>query len=124
MMRRPNNNFLEFIYKPLCIVILLFGLFGMVWLRAGVVSISYDLRNLEEKKMEALKDKKMLLADRSKVISLANLSSTLQSQGQRQDSGDYKRVSSGYVFPDRVKVIHVKKRTGPETYRASLEIKK
>ncbi len=124
MMRRPNNNFLEFIYKPLCIVILLFGLFGMVWLRAGVVSISYDLRNLEEKKMEALKDKKMLLADRSKVISLANLSSTLQSQGQRQDSGDYKRVSSAYVFPDRVKVIHVKKRTGPETYRASLEIKK
>lgn len=124
MMHRPNNDFLEFMYKPLCIVLLLFGLFGMVWLRAGVVSISYDLRNLEEKKMEALKDMKMLLADRSKVISLANISSTLQSQGQRQDNGDYKRVSSGYVFPDRVKVIHVKKRTGTETYKASLEIKK
>jgi hypothetical protein len=124
MMRRSNNDFLEFIYKPLCIVILLFGLFGMVWLRAGVVSISYDLRNLEEKKMEALKDMKMLLADRSKVISLANISSTLQSQGQRQDNGDYKRVSSGYVFTDRVKVIHVKKRTVPETFKASLEIKK
>ena len=124
MMRRSNNDFLEFIYKPFCIVILLFGLFGMVWLRAGVVSISYDLRNLEEKKMEALKDMKMLLADRSKVISLANISSTLQRQGQRQDNGDYKRVSSDYVFTDRVKVIHVKKRTGPETYKASLEIKK
>ncbi|MFZ2197730.1 MAG: hypothetical protein WAV13_08365 [Thermodesulfovibrionales bacterium] len=124
MMHRSNNDFLEFMYKPFCIIILLFGLFGMVWLRAGVVSISYDLRNLEEKKMEALKDRKMLLADRSKVISLANISSTLQSQGQRQDNGDYKRVSSGYVFPDRVKVIHVKKRTGPETYKASLEIKK
>ena len=124
MMHRSNNDFLEFMYKPFCIIILLFGLFGMVWLRAGVVSISYDLRNLEEKKMEALKDRKMLLADRSKVISLANISSTLQSQGQRQDSGDYKRVSSGYVFPDRVKVIHLKKRTGPETYKASLEIKK
>ena len=124
MMHRSNNDFLEFMYKPFCIIILLFGLFGMVWLRAGVVSISYDLRNLEEKKMEALKDMKMLLADRSKVISLANISSTLQSRGQGQDNGDYKRVSSGYVFPDRVKVIHVKKRTGPETYKASLEIKK
>lgn len=124
MMHRSNNDFLDFIYKPLCIVILLFGLFGMVWLRAGVVSISYDLRNLEEKKMEALKNKKMLLAHRSKVISLANISSTLQSRGHGQDNGDYKRVSSGYVFPDRVKVIHVKKRTGPGTYKASLEIKK
>jgi len=124
MMRRSNNDFLFFIYKPLCVILLLFGLFGMVWLRSGVVSISYDLRNLEEKKMEALKDMKMLLADRSKVISLANIGSTLQSQGQRQGGGDYKRVSSDYVFPDRVKVIHVKKRTGSETYKASLEIKK
>ncbi len=124
MMRRPYNDFLEFMYKPLCIIILLFGLFSMVWLRSGVVSISYDLRNLEEKKMESLKDMKMLLADRSKLISLVNIGSTLQSQRQRQDSGDYKRVSSGYVFPDRVKVIHVKKHTGPETYKASLEIKK
>lgn len=120
MMRRTNNDFLSWIYKPLCIVILLVGLFGMVWLRSGVVSISYDLRNLEQKKMEALKDMKMLLADRSKVISLANIDKSLQ----RQDSGDYRHVSSGYVFPDRVKVIHVKKHTGPETYKASLEIKK
>lgn len=122
MMHRPNNDFLEFMYKPLCIVLLLFGLFGMVWLRAGVVSISYDLRNLEEKKMEALKDMKMLSAERSKVISLANISSTLRSQGQ--DKGDCKLVSSGFVFPDRVKVIHIKKHKGPETYKASLEIKK
>jgi hypothetical protein len=98
---------------------MLLGLFGMVWLRSGVVSISYDLRNLEEKKMEALKEKKTLLAGRSKVISLANLGPSFQ----RQNNGDYKRLSSDYVFPDRVKVIHVKRRTAPETYKASLEIK-
>jgi hypothetical protein len=120
MMRRPYNDFLEFMYKPLCIIILLFGLFSMVWLRSGVVSISYDLRNLEEKKMDALKDMKMLLADRSKVMSLANIGTSMQ----RQDNGDYKRVNSGYVFPDRVNVIHVKRRTDTETYKASLEIKK
>ena len=120
-MRRSHNDFLSFLYKPLCIAIMLLGLFGMVRLRSGVVSISYDLRNLEEKKMESLKEMKMLLADRSKVISLANIGSSFQGR----NNGDYKRVSSEYVFPDRVKVIHIKKRnTGPETYKASLEIKK
>ena len=120
MMRRANNDFLSFIYKPLCIILLLFGPFGLVRLRSNVVSISYNLRTLEEKKTEALKDMKMLLADRAKYISLANIGSSFQGQGK----GDYKPVSSEYVFPDRVKVIHVKKHTGPETYRASLEIKK
>ena len=120
MMRRSNNDFFLFIYKPLCIIILIFGLFSMVRLRSGVVSVSYDLRNLEEKKIASLNDMKMLLADRSKLISLANIGSSLQ----RQENGDYRRVSSGYVFPDRVKVIYVKKHNGPETYKASLEIKK
>ena len=83
MRRRPYNDFLSLIYKPLCIIILIIGLFSMVWLRSGVVSISYDLRNLEEKKIESLKDRKMLLADRSKFISLANIGSSLQ----RQDNG-------------------------------------
>lgn len=120
MICRAQNDLLSFIYKPVCVIILLFGLFGLVWLRSSVVSIAYDLRTLEEKKMESLKETKMLLADRSKAISLASIGSAFQGPGK----GDYKRVSSGYVFPDRVKVIHVKRHTGPETYKASLEIKK
>jgi hypothetical protein len=123
-MRRSQNDFLSIIFRPVCIIILLFGLFGLVWLRSSVVSIAYDLRALEEKKMASQKETKMLLADRSKVISLASIDSALQSRGQGQDNGDYKRVSSGYVFPDRVKVIHIKRHTGPETYKASFEIKK
>lgn len=124
MMRRTQNDFLSIIYKPVCIIILLFGLFGLVWLRSSVVSIAYDLRALEEKKMASQKETKMLLAGRSKVISLASIGSSFQGQRQGQGNGDYKRVSSGYVFPDRVKVIHIKKHTGPETYKASYEIKK
>lgn len=120
MMRRAHNDFLSFVFKPVCIIILLSGLFGMVWLRSGVVSVSYDLRSLEEKKMESLKEMKTLLAARSRAISLANIGLSFQGL----DIGDNKRVSSGYVFPDRAKVIHVKRRTGPETYKASLEIKK
>jgi hypothetical protein len=127
-MRRAQNDFLSIIYRPVCIIILLFSLFGLVWLRSSVVSIAYDLRSLEEKKMASQKETKMLLADRSKVISLASIGSPFQGRGQDQSqgqgTGDYKHVSSGYVFPDRVKVIHVKRHTGPETYKASFEIKK
>jgi hypothetical protein len=123
-MHRGQNDFLSIIYKPVCIIVLLFGLFGLVWLRSSVVSIAYDLRTLEEKKMASQKETKMLLAGRSKVISLASIGSALQVRGQGQDKGDYKQVSSGYVFPDRVKVIHVKRHRGPETYKASFEIKK
>ena len=121
-MRRTHNDFWSFIYKPVCIIILLLGLFGLVWLRSSVVSIAYDLRALEEKKMASQKETKMLLADRAKVISLASIGSSFQGQGQ--GNGDYKLVSSGYVFPDRVKVVHIKKHTGPETYKASFDIKK
>ncbi len=120
MMRRGYNDFWSFIYMPACIIILLFGLFGMVWLRSSVVSVSYDLRNLDEKKMEALKEMKTLLAERSKIISVANIGSSFQGRGNK----NHKNVSSDYVFPDRAKVIQVKRRSGTETYRASLEIKK
>jgi hypothetical protein len=120
MMRRDNNDFWSFVYKPVCIILLLFGLFGLVWLRSSVVSIAYDLRALEEKKMASQKETKMLLADRAKVISLASIGSSLQVQG----NGYYKSVSTGYVFTDRVKVVHIKKHTGPETFKASFDIKK
>jgi hypothetical protein len=120
MMRRSQNDFFSFVYKPACILMLLLGLFGLVWLRASVVSIAYDLRALEEKKMASLKEMKMLLADRSKVISVANIGASLQGQGK----GYVQRVSGSFVFPDRVKVIQVKRHTGPETYRASLAIKR
>lgn len=120
MMRRTRNDFLSFMYKPLCIVILLFGLFGLVWLRSNVVSISYDLRSLEEKKTELQKETKMLLADRAKVISLASIGSSFTGQAR----GDHKHVSSGYVFPDRVKVVHLKRQTRPGPYKVSLEAKR
>lgn len=120
MMRRTSSDFWSFVYKPLCVVLLLCGLFGLVWLRSSVVSMAYDLRTLEEKRLEGLKDMKILLADRSRFISLANIGPSFQ----EKDKGEYKPVSGGFVFPDRVKVIHVKAHKGPEAYKASLEIKK
>lgn len=117
MMRRTQSNILSVLSVPLCIIMMLLGLFGMVRLRSNVVSVSYDLRALEEKKTESIKEMKMLLAERAKVISLASLGAPFHKQGR----GDYQSAGSNYVFPERVKVIHMKKHARPEPFRVSLE---
>jgi len=73
MIRKAENQFVSLFFRPACIMLLLLGLFGLIWLRSSVVSVSYDLRTLEEEKMESLKERKMLLADRSNAVSLAKI---------------------------------------------------
>jgi hypothetical protein len=117
MHMKTDGNMLSLLYKPLCIAFLLFGLFGLIWLRSGTVKVSYDLRNLEEKKMEALKDRKALLANRAQLMALGKVDASFRSTGQSE--GAY---AGGYIFPDRVRVIHIKHNKGPVPYRASLEM--
>lgn len=116
MHTKTNGNMLSLFHKPLCIAFLLFGLFGLIWLRSSIVTAAYDLRNIEEKKMEALKDRKALLADRAKLMSIGKIDALFQ------DARGEGKYASGYIFPDRVRVIHIKRNRGPEPYRASLEI--
>jgi hypothetical protein len=116
MHTKTNGNMLSLFHKPLCIACLLFGLFGLIWLRSSVVAVAYDLRNIEEKKMEVLKDRKALLADRARIMSLGKIDVSFR---DAQGEGKY---ASAYIFPDRVRVIHIKRNKGPEPYRASIEI--
>lgn len=115
MMRTKSNSFLSFIYMPFFGGILLLGLFGLIWLRSGIVQTTYYVRSLEEKKMESLKEMKMLLAERAKMMSLARVGSLTADQKQTNVA------SAGYVFPDRAKVIHVTKHNIPEPYKASFD---
>ncbi len=115
MRRSKKSSMLSWTYKPLCVALVLFGLFGLVWLRSGVTTAAYSIRDLEDKRTAALKEMKTLMAERSRLMALANIE--LPTQGQAQ--GDKKLVSSGYVFPDRVKVIQVTRTKGPEAYKAS-----
>jgi len=118
MMRtHGRSNVLSLFYKPLFIVFLLVGLFGLIWLRSSVVAIHYDIRSLEEKKMESLKEMKILLAERAKAMSLEKLDVSF-----RGDIRGEKQYAGGYIFPDRVKVIHIKRNRGPVPYRASLTL--
>jgi hypothetical protein len=117
MRRMRKSSTFSLVFKPLCMVLLLFSLFSMVWLRSSVTSAAYTVRELEDKRTTEVKEMKSLLAERSRLMSLSNVEFPRQGYAQ----GGRKLVSGGYVFPDRVKVIHVQRTKGPEVYRASYQ---
>ena len=117
MRRTRKSSLFSLVFKPLCMVLLLFSLFSMVWLRSSVTSAAFAVRELEDKRTAGIKDMKSLLAERSRLMALSNVEFPRQGYAQ----GGRKLVSGGYVFPDRVKVIHVQRTKGPEVYRASYQ---
>lgn len=120
MRRTKKGSMFSWAYKPFCVGVILFCLFGLVWLRSSVTTAAYSIRDLEDKRTTALKEMKTLMAERSKLMALSSID--LPNQGQTQ--GEKKLVSNGYVFPDRVKVIHVTRTKGPDVYKASYEAEK
>ena len=116
MRRFQRNSMMSLIGRPLSVVLLLLGLFGLVWLRSSVTAVTYNIRDLEEKRTAEFKESKALLAERSKLMAL----STIDYSGQRQS--DRKLVSGTYVFPDRIKVVNVTRTKGPEAYKATYPV--
>jgi hypothetical protein len=116
---KSRGNMVSLLYKPLCVVILLLGLFGLIWLRSGVVTMAYDLRNLEEKKMESLKERNILLAERAKLMSLDKISSSFRSNNHERAAV----VADENIFSNRVRVIHMQRTGTPGPYRASFTVK-
>jgi hypothetical protein len=72
------------------------GFFGLVKLRSSVVSVEYNIGALEQKKDEALRERKLLVAE------LASLRS-IQVVDARE---------MALAFPDRQKVFYVKRADG------------
>jgi hypothetical protein len=111
MIYAGNRIIFSFIFKPLLIALLLLGVFGLVYLRSSVMRLEYSLGDLEKTKMNYLRETKMLLAEKTSLLSFERLDASLKG-------------SQGFVFPDRVKVIHIRKQKGSLPYNASLERKK
>jgi len=108
MMCRGRINILSFIIRPLLIALLIFGVFGLVYLRSSFVKLEYSVGDLEKKKINCLRERKMLLAEKTSLLSFAKLE---ESPG----------ASDSFVLPDRIKVIHVDKQNRSLPYKASLE---
>jgi hypothetical protein len=108
MMYGGRTSILSFIIKPLLIALLIFGVFGLVYLRSSFVRLEYSVGDLEKRKTDCLSERKMLLAEKTSLLSFAKL----------EESPD---ADEGFVLPDRIKVIHVEKQKSFLPYKASLE---
>jgi len=98
----------SFLFRYSCIALLFAGLFSLVWLKSRVLNLEYNIGVLEKMKADHIKERRLLLAEKAGLQSLERLETTAME-------------SSGFIFPDRVKVIHVKKQKGSLPHKASLE---
>jgi len=95
MIKMAQKSMASCLLKPLFVIILLGGIFGIVWLRSSILTMEYTISELESKKMERLRQAKMLLAERAMLLSMQKVEKTAVR-------------SLGLVFPDRTKVVYVK----------------
>jgi hypothetical protein len=122
MMRtRADGNIVSLFYKPLCVLLILGGLFSLIWLRSSIVSMTYSLRDFEERTMEARKDMKLLLAERSSLMSVSKVTASLNEPFRHTVSAASPGENS-YITPDRTKVVMVQKNRNAEPQKASLRM--
>lgn len=119
MIRGKDGSMLTVLCKPLCIILLVIGLFALVWLRSNIVQSSYEIRKLEESRMESLKNMNVLLAERARLMSLEYIDESLRKNNKNKKIYAQRR----YVFPDRVRVVQVKRSRGAEPYKATLDVR-
>jgi hypothetical protein len=72
------------------------------------MKLEYTLGELEKTKMQYLRERKALLAEKTSLLSFKKIDASL--------SGD-----QGFVLPNRVKVIHMKKQKDYLPYKTSLQ---
>lgn len=109
MIRRENR--LLALLKPLSVVMLLISIFSIVWLRSSFVSLEYSISSLEKKKAALMRGRKMLAAERASLLSVERFERVAGNS----------TVNGGFTFPDRVKVVYVKKTNDNEPHRASFK---
>jgi len=97
----------SYVIAPLSLVLLLCGVFGIVWLRSNLISMEYGISELEKARLDRLRETKMLMAEKSSLLSTQKLEKTAAG-------------NMGLVLPDRRKVVFVK-RKDVESYKASFE---
>jgi hypothetical protein len=101
-------NLVSCIVKPLLVVLLTIGVFSLVYLRSGFVQLEYSIGDLEKKKMACLRERKLLLAEKTSLLAFEKLETLYTDQ-------------EGFILPDRVKVIHLSKEKRYLPYKTSLE---
>lgn len=103
-----RSGIFSFFIVPLSVALILFGIFSIVWLRSSVRTAEYGIAALDHKRMETLRERKTLMAEKASLLSIQSVKS--------KGSGKL-----ALVFPDRIKVVYVKKDGKNTPFKASLE---
>ncbi len=104
-MLRKKNRFMRLL-KPFSVMLIMFLTFAMVWIRSSYVSLEYNIRDLEKKKIEFTRTGKLIAAEKASLISAERFG---------------KVVADGFAFPDRMKVVYVKSIKDGDSYKASFK---
>lgn len=101
-MSSARRGVLSYLIRPLCLILLLCGIFCIVWLRSNLFSLEYKISELENRKMQGLSEAKRLIADTAAFQSIQKVENRTA-------------LHAGLVFPDRARVIYVRgKRALPQ----------
>jgi hypothetical protein len=102
-MRSPFWRVIRIMIVPMIIV----SVFMLVWLKSEITSIEYRISEYETEKMDLMKKKKDLIVLRSDALSVKNIEHVAMDK-------------LGLTFPDRKKIIYVKRGENPHNVRAGL----
>lgn len=108
MIKLTRKSMLLYSLKYLFFIFLICSFFAIVWLRSSLVTIEYEISNLETKKQEAQRETRILVAERAEILS----------------SHKIKLVSAkeGLSRVDRTRILVVKRST--EASQASYNLKR
>jgi hypothetical protein len=102
-MYHRRTHVLVSLLKPVLVFLLLAGVFGLVWLRSSIISIEYAIGDMERQKAAAIVEAQLLSAELSALMSIREV--------------DERKLA--LAFPDRQRVIYVKRDRGGGPYTAS-----
>ncbi len=106
MIRLRQKSVLLYLIKPFFVLVVLFGIFGIIWLRSSIISMEYSISELENKRMDKLRQAKELMAEEASLLSTQKVERTAVRD-------------LGLVLADRTRVVYVRsEKSGPS--RASL----
>jgi hypothetical protein len=109
VIRLRQKSVLLYLIKPFFILVILFGIFGIIWLRSSIISMEYTISELENKKMDRMRDAKMLMAEEASLLSTQKIEKVAMR-------------NLGLTVTDRTRVVYVRSgNNGPS--RASVDTK-
>jgi cell division protein FtsL len=105
---RVKKNKKWTIFKIGMALYLIAGLFSLVWFRTEVVSLEYELGELNKQKSSLIREQRMVTARRANFYSAKNIEETAVKV-------------LGMKSPDRKNIFYVERTTGVSLYKVSMK---